>query len=123
MDIKNKEYNNIVISEDVIAKVASIAACDVAGVADVVPNRANIKGLFKDDASKAVSVEKSGKAAVIDIYIKIEEGYKVQTVAEDVQKAVKEQVQNMTNIVVTKVNVNISEIELKKDEKDTGKDA
>lgn len=116
MEIKNTNNNNVIISEDVIAKVASIAATDVKGVHGVVPKPVNIKGIFKDEASKAVVVEKNGKSSIIDIYIKIEEGYKVQTVAEEVQKAVKEQVQNMTNIVITKVNVHISEIELKKEE-------
>lgn len=116
MEIKNTNNNNVIISEDVIAKVASIAATDVKGVHGVVSKPVNIKGIFKDEASKAVVVEKNGKSSIIDIYIKIEEGYKVQTVAEEVQKAVKEQVQNMTNIVITKVNVHISEIELKKEE-------
>ena len=123
MDIKNKEYNNIVISEDVVAKVASIAACDVAGVANVVPNRTDIKGIFKDETLRAVSVEKNGKTAVVDVYIKIEEGYKVREVADNVQKSVKEQVQNMTGVVITKVNVHISEIKKKKNEAKTGKDA
>ena len=103
MEIKNTNNNNVIISEDVIAKVASIAATDVKGVHGVVSKPVNIKGIFKDEASKAVVVEKNGKSSIIDIYIKIEEGYKVQTVAEEVQKAVKEQVQNMTNIVITKV--------------------
>lgn len=116
MEIKNTNNNNVIISEDVIAKVASIAATDVKGVHGVVSKPVNIKGIFKDEASKAVVVEKNGKSSVIDIYIKIKEGYKVQTVAEEVQKAVKEQVQNMTNIVITKVNVHISEIELNKQE-------
>ena len=116
MEIKNTNNNSVIISEDVIAKVASIAATDVKGVHGVVSKPVNIKGIFKDEASKAVVVEKNGKSSIIDIYIKIEEGYKVQTVAEEVQKAVKEQVQNMTNIVITKVNVHISEIELKKEE-------
>lgn len=116
MEIKNTNNNKVIISEDVIAKVASIAATDVKGVHGVVSKPVNIKGIFKDEASKAVVVEKNGKSSIIDIYIKIEEGYKVQTVAEEVQKAVKEQVQNMTNIVITKVNVHISEIELKKEE-------
>ena len=116
MEIKNTNNNNVIISEDVIAKVASIAATDVKGVHGVVSKPVNIKGIFKDEASKAVVVEKNGKSSVIDIYIKIKEGYKVQTVAEEVQKAVKEQVQNMTNLVITKVNVHISEIELNKQE-------
>lgn len=123
MDTKNNGTNSIVISEDVIAKVASIAACDVAGVADVVAKPANIKGFFKDKSAKAVVVEMFGKAAVIDIYIKITEGFKLQNIAENVQKAVKEQVQNMTGTVVTKVNVHISEIELKKEENSKDKEA
>ena len=98
MEFKDKKTNNVVISEDVIAKVASIAACDVAGV--------------------AVTINIMGKSAIIDIYVKLNEGFKVQNVAEDVQKAVKEQVQNMTGTVVTKVNVHVCDIELKNEKDD-----
>lgn len=116
MDRKTNGSNSIIISEEVIGKVASMAAKDVAGVADVVAKPVNIKGLFKDKLAKAVVIEMFGKAAVIDIYVKLIEGFRLQNVADGIQKAVKEQVQNMTGIVVTKVNVHVCEIELKNED-------
>ena len=46
--------------------------------------------------------------AAIDVEIKVRGGEKACTVAEKVQKAVKENVQNMTGIPVARVNVTIS---------------
>ena len=123
MEFKDKKTNNVVISEDVIAKVASIAACDVAGVADVVEKPYNFSGIFKDRAANSVTINIMGKSAIIDIYVKLNEGFKVQNVAEYVQKAVKEQVQNMTGTVVTKVNVHVCDIELKTEEDNQEQDA
>ena len=48
-----------------------------------------------------------GDVAAIDVEIKVKGGEKVCTVAQDVQKAVKENVQNMTGIPVARVNVTI----------------
>ena len=65
-------------------------------------------------AAKAVHVSTSGSGTVIDIYVRLKEGYKISALAERIQKNVKEQVQNMTGTVVTRVNVHVCEIDLKK---------
>lgn len=115
MENRFKSAGNVVISDDVVAKIASVAATDIEGVADVVSKAMNIKKFFNSSsAAKAVHVSTSGSGTVIDIYVRLKEGYKISALAERIQKSVKEQVQNMTGMVVTRVNVHVCEIDLKK---------
>lgn len=115
MENRFKSAGNVVISDDVVAKIASVAATDIEGVADVVSKAMNIKKFFNSSsAAKAVHVSSSGSGTVIDIYVRLKEGYKISALAERIQKSVKEQVQNMTGMVVTRVNVHVCEIDLKK---------
>ncbi len=115
MENRFKSAGNVVISDDVVAKIASVAATDIEGVADVVSKAMNIKKFFNSSsAAKAVHVSTSGSGTVIDIYVRLKEGYKISALAERIQKNVKEQVQNMTGTVVTRVNVHVCEIDLKK---------
>ena len=47
----------------------------------------------------------------ISVYIIIESSKKIQPVAEEVQRAVKESVQNMTDRLVSKVNVIVASVD------------
>ncbi|MEE1279778.1 MAG: Asp23/Gls24 family envelope stress response protein [Oscillospiraceae bacterium] len=102
------ETGNLKISEDVIASITNIASKEVEGVAELTTSHANIKGLFKSKPAKsAVIVDLNDGVAVIDVYLKLKYGAKVQTVSGELQKKVKDSVQNMTGIAVSKVNVHI----------------
>ncbi len=105
------ETGNLKISEDVIASITNIASKEVEGVAELAASPANIKGLFKSKPAKSsVIVNLNDGVAVIDVYLKLKYGAKVQTVSGELQKKVKDSVQNMTGIAVSKVNVHISGI-------------
>ena len=102
---------NLKISEEVVASIASIATKEAEGVAELSVAPANIKGIFKSKPIKsAVVVDLNDTVAVIDVYLKIKYGAKVQNVAAEVQRKVKDSVQNMTSIAVSRVNVHISGI-------------
>ena len=66
-----------------------------------------------------VRVFQDGDNLDISIYICIASGKKIQPVAEEVQRVVKEAVQNMTGRLVSKVNVIIASVELQQPEKPT----
>ena len=101
----------LAISEDVIAKIAGVAAKDVAGVAKLVALPTDIRALVrKDRAAKAVSVSSMDSAMTINIAIAAQADVKLTDVCENVQKAVKASVQNMLNRPVAKVNVIVNDI-------------
>lgn len=107
------ETGNLKISEDVVASIATIAAKEVEGVAELSTAPANLKGIFKSKPVKTcVEVDLNDGVAIIDIYLKIKYGAKVQPVSNEIQKKVKDSVQNMTGIAVSKVNIHISGISI-----------
>lgn len=118
-DISDRiETGNLKISEDVVASITTIASKEVEGVAELSLAPANLKGIFKTKPVKtSVTVDLNDGVAVIDVYLKIKYGAKVQVVAADIQKKVKDSVQNMTGIAVSKVNVHISGIAIEEKNK------
>lgn len=116
--LENTETSNVKISEEVLASIASIAAKEIEGVAELSAAPANIKGILKSKPiNTPVLVDLGDGVAVFDIYLKIKYGAKVQNVASEVQKKVKDSVQNMTGIAVSKVNVHISSIAIEEKKK------
>ncbi len=99
------------ISQDVIATIASCAATEIDGVAGLAAYTADIKHLFTRSAiNKSITVTLSDDVAEIDVRLNLYFGTKIPVVSEAVQRAVKEAVQNMTGITVSKVNVFIGDI-------------
>lgn len=101
------EIGNLKISDEVIASITKIATKEVEGVAELA-TATSFKGIFKTKPVKSsVVVDLNDGVVVIDVYLKVKFGAKVQTVAGEIQKRVKDAVQNMTSIAVSKVNVHI----------------
>lgn len=99
------------ISQDVIATIASCAATEIDGVAGLATYTTNIKNLFtKNVVNKSISVNLIDEVAEIELHLNLYFGTKIPVVSEAVQHAVKEAVQNMTGITVSKVNVYIGDI-------------
>lgn len=104
------------VSNEVISKIAELAATEISGVAAedgklaVNQSPIGLTGLL----SSPVKVSISKEAAVIDVSIITEQGCKAVNVASAVQESVKSAVQSMTGIPVSKVNVNVVGIKLNK---------
>ena len=84
------------ISQDVIASIAGYAVADMEGVAALAPMPASITGWLERQPLRPISIQLEDGVAVIDIRVKVKHGTNV-----------KEAVQNMTGIVVSKVNLQI----------------
>lgn len=108
--------SGLIISDDVIASIAMSAVKDVAGVGKLVQRPANIKGMvgMYEAAQRYIEVYKSDNVYTLKIYITVNDDSKIPVVAADVQKAVKNAVQEMTSKVVSKVNVVIAGVETTK---------
>lgn len=102
---------NLKISRDVIATIARYAALEIEGVDSLASFSTDLKGwLTKKQFAKPVVINLSDDVAVIDVHVNIKAGTHIPTTAEKVQLAVKEAVQNMTGIAVSRVNINIAGI-------------
>lgn len=106
--------SGLVISDEVIASIALAAIKDVPGVGKAVPRPADmtsVAGLF-EKTQKTVEVNKADNVYSITVHITVNEDSKIPVVAAEVQKAVKNAVQEMTSMVVSKVNVVIAGVEI-----------
>ena len=105
------------ISHDVIASIAGYTATEIEGVASLAPMSSNPVGwLLEKQTVKPVSISINGGVAVIDIRLCINNGVKIPELSKKVQVAVKEAVQNMTGILVSKVNLHIAGIAFAEDQ-------
>lgn len=76
-----------IISEDVIATIASTAALDVAGVAGMASRPADIRGIIGSGAAKSVRVINNENETVLEVYINLKLGARIPEVAGEVQHA------------------------------------
>ena len=101
------EVNGIKISEEVVAKIAGVAASEVKGVYSM--NGGFVEGLTemlgKKSFSKGVKVQVTDKDAVIDLFIIVEYGCRIPDIAWEVQNRVKTSVEHMTGLKVLEVNI------------------
>ena len=100
---------NISISTDVIATISAIAAKSIEGVSGMVNSLTGgfAELLGKKNPSKGVKVTLNGKDVKIDMFVVVEYGVKIPDVAWEIQGKTKNEVEAMTGLNVTAVNVNI----------------
>lgn len=97
-----------IISEDVIAQIAATAAAEVPGVAGMADRPADLRGLMSVAAPRCVKVTNTDTDTVLDVYVTLRQGTRIQEVATQVQHDVKVAVQAMTGKPVTRVNVHVA---------------
>lgn len=105
--VKEPARSRLKISEDVIITVARLAALDVKGVAGL---SGEVSKMSKIRKNGPIKISMIGDVAAIDVKIIVKSSEKASAVANEVQLAVKENVQNMTGVAVARVNVTISNV-------------
>lgn len=105
------------VSTEVLEKMAELAALEIAGVKGISKKAIDIKGAIKSKSVvKGVKVESVNGAIAINIYICVDANAKIREVAEAVQNNVKDKIQTMTGSAVTKVNVNVEDVDFEEEE-------
>lgn len=100
------------VSTEVLEKMAELAASEIDGVKGIAKKALDLKGALKTKSVvKGVKVESVNGAIEINVYICVDSKSKMREVAEAVQQNVKDKIQTMTGTAVTKVNVNIEDID------------
>jgi uncharacterized alkaline shock family protein YloU len=107
---ENLLNGKVQIADDVIAIIAGIAANEVAGIHHMTGNFGSDLGevFGRKNFSKGVKVEIVDKDVTIDISIVLEYGFRIPTVAEQVQENVKNRTETMTGMNVVAVNVHVT---------------
>ncbi|MBQ0101059.1 MAG: Asp23/Gls24 family envelope stress response protein [Lachnospiraceae bacterium] len=108
--------SSINVSEDAIAAIAALAATDIEGVASMAGNLTNaiIAKLGVKNLSKGVRISLDGSNVSVYLSLNVDFGANVPEVSAKVRDKVKSQVENMTGLTVTEVDVHIHRVDTSK---------
>lgn len=104
------------ISEEVIATIADEAIRELDGVYSLSNLPMKVGFFTTPAAAKPVKITYSGDVAQIDIGIVVNLNDRLKDICERVQAAIKDSVQNMTGITVSKVNVFVSGVHIEQEQ-------
>ncbi len=109
------EISSIQITEDVISSIAAAAALDTEGVAGLEIDSDNgFLGLFfRKNIINGVEIELKGSEVSLGLGVLVYFGCKLNEIGVQIQKNVKEAVENMAGLKVKKINISIVGIEKK----------
>ena len=123
------ERGKTTIANEVVEKIAGIAAREVPGVYDLGGDAARLFSsvrerlhLGEESAAQGVSVRLEGKTAEIEVVIVIEFGFVVYSVTEKVREKVISSVESMLGLDVLAVDVTVDDVHID-DEGPIGNDA
>lgn len=104
----------VVISEEVIATIAALAAVEVKGVVSMVGTMPNelIERLGMKKLSKGVKVEIVDGEVNIDLALNIKEDVIIPDISAEVQNKVKNAVEMMTGYPVSAVNIRVASVDI-----------
>lgn len=113
-----KEDDNtgaVSIADDVVAMIASLAATEVEGVGAMVGNITNelMSRVGMKKLTKGVKVVVENGKVNTDLAITIDYGHNIPETCQNVQKKVKNAIENMTGLEVEIVNIRIAGINMK----------
>jgi uncharacterized alkaline shock family protein YloU len=105
------------IADEVVEKVAALAAIEVEGVADLggdferaVESVRERIGLGNKRGDQGVKADVKGHEVAISVTVMVEYGHVVLDVAREVQANVAEKTQRMLGLTVVEVNVNVDDV-------------
>src|SRR5690242_7586322 len=116
------EHGQTTIADQVVTKVANVAAREVRGVYDLgggvsravapVTQRVGVS----DERMQGVSVEVGERQAAVDLVIVVEYGESIPRVSDAVRENVIKRIEGITGLSVTEVNISINDLYFPGDE-------
>ena len=117
------EHGSTTIADGVVAKIAGIAAADVAGVFALGGGTARAIGALREripggttNRSQGISVEVGERESAVDVELVAEYGVSIVDLAEGVRRNVITSVERMTGLQVIEVNISVIDVHLPEDD-------
>ena len=108
--IYRNQYGDVNITDDVLATISGLAATECYGLVGMANKNAKdglVELLKRENLAKGVKVTTDGEEINVDLYIVVEFGTRISTIADNIISKVKYTVENMTGLKVKKVNINV----------------
>jgi uncharacterized alkaline shock family protein YloU len=114
---KKTREDRMRIADEVIATIAGIATSEVENVTSMSEGIVNgiASMLGKKNLASGVKVEVSEKEAAIEVSLIVEYGCQIHDVSKNIQKKVREAIEDMTGLKVVEVVVNVLGVNVEKE--------
>ena len=117
MEFDGEGKGEVLMSADVVASIAALAAVEIDGVHSTVGSLTNeIAGkLGVKNLSKGVKATIEDEEITIDMNIIMDYGYNILKTCKQVQERVVQSVESMTGLKVIEVNIRIADVAIEKE--------
>lgn len=106
-----RRSGQVSITEQVIASIAGMAALEIEGVTGLWGNVADrLKALLGDERHGVLAHLSEEGSVRLTLHVAIQYGYPIRAVASRLQRRVKEEVENMTGLRVSGVDVYVQDL-------------
>ena len=114
LKIKEDQFGEIRVVDDVVTIIAGLAATEVEGVSTMAGNITNeiVAKTGAKNLSRGVRVDVLDGIVTADLNLNIKYGYAIPEVSANVQERVRTAVENMTGLEVGTVNVRIASLDM-----------
>ncbi|MGI6189294.1 MAG: Asp23/Gls24 family envelope stress response protein [Clostridiales bacterium] len=107
---KKNSLGEIIITDEVLAMLAGISAMECYGIVGMASKRATdgiVELLGFDNLTRGVKVQTQDNNIFINLYIIVEYGISIATVAQNVIETVKYNIENFTGMNVKRVDITV----------------
>jgi uncharacterized alkaline shock family protein YloU len=111
---EKQDMGEVKIVSDVVAVIAALAATEIDGVHSMAGNITNelIGKLGVKKLSKGVKILMEEGVVRVDMMIVVNYGHSIPDISKQVQERVSQQIENMTGLTVSEVNVRVAGVNL-----------
>ena len=110
------EVGSVKIADDVVARIAALAALEVDGVSAMAGNYTSdvLEKVSRKNLAKGAKVIVGQSEVKVDLALMMAYGFNIPATCQQAQTRVKASVENMTGLEVTDVNIRIAGITMPK---------
>lgn len=116
MDFDNTDNGTVRISRDVIASVARFATLEINGVDSVASSVPGVRSFARARRSRPITVDITDGVVSVTINVIVKLDVKIPEISAAVQSNVKSAIQSMTGLAVSRVDIVVAGISLKKED-------
>lgn len=118
---EHTDLGRVEIAPEVIEVIAGTAASEVDGLINMRGNFATgvAERLGKKTHSKGVKVELTDHGIIIDLFVLLQYGVSIPSVAQNIQTNIRQTLMNMTALEIAEINVHVVGIQMEKNENES----